>query len=202
MKLSIQGTPIDTSDMPYLKQLKSLLEAGPVGKVKSVNPASPPMEDAITFFGHANADYYFLFNITDVKIDCTDDLREDDDCECEYCTREWDSSTKSWKCDQEEEVFVSANIAEIMRVSGTGQSFTDIVKRFDLKLQAQECGLDFIVGMKSEFPSNVISMPLTDCLLENDPDVRPPNTKDCILANSVLLAEYTWDEIIAGPAKS
>lgn len=175
MRLLIQGTSTEKSGMPYVRQLKSLLDAGPVGMTK------PNTDQNVIFFGHENPDHFFLFEIPNITLNTANNLSVDDDCGCEYCS-DLDGSTESWKCDQEEEIFESADIDELMRVDGTGQSFTGIVDDFNDDLAKGYHGLDFIVGMKSELPNNVTSIPLTGCVLEANPDEI-----NSILANAFLI---------------
>ena len=73
MKLSIQGKSIDNSKMPYVHQLKSLLDTGPVKR-----------EGKITFFGHPKPDQFWLFSIPSYSLASTDKLSDDESCECAH----------------------------------------------------------------------------------------------------------------------
>jgi hypothetical protein len=158
MKLSIQDQSIDNSKMPYVHQLKSLLEAGPVKR-----------EGKITFFGHPKPDLFILFSMPSITMGSTDNLSDDESCDCSYCT-DFDDESEQWKCEQEEAYLADVDVEELMRVSATDQSFSDIIKTYEKDLLQNYQAIDFVVGMKSEQPSNVTSIPLTGCVLEFQPD--------------------------------
>ena len=158
MKLSIQGKSIDNSKMPYVHQLKSLLDAGPVKR-----------EGKITFFGHPKPDQFWLFSIPSYSLASTDKLSDDESCECAYCM-DFDPESERWICEQEEAYLEDADVEELMRVPAAGQSFLNIIKTHEKDLLQNHQSIDFVVGMKLEQPSNVTSIPLTGCVLKFQPD--------------------------------
>jgi len=136
MKLSIQGTTIENSDMPYANQMKSLLETGPVAKIKAGTGQD------ITFFGEETAD-----------CEC--------ECECKYC-RDYDGSTNLEACEYEKAVFEAADFEEIARIRGDGCSFVKIAQNVqDASYSSYDLKIDFIIGMKSELSDNIIGLPLS-----------------------------------------
>lgn len=153
MKLSIQGQSIDKSKMPYVHQLKSLLEAGPVEQ-----------NGKISFFGHSKADLFILFSMPSITMGSTDNLSDDRDCDCDYCM-DYMNETEHWKCQYEEAIFESADIEEWKRVPSTGQSFSDIINTTN---EEDLMNIDFVVGMKSELSDNVASLRIPECLVEVD----------------------------------
>lgn len=158
MKLSIQDQSIDNFKMPYVHQLKSLLEAGPVER-----------EGKITFFGHPEPDQFWLFGIPTYSLGSTDNLSDDESCECAYCM-DFNPESERWICEQEDAYLADADIEELMRIPATGQSFSNIIKTYQGNLIESYRSIDFIVGMKLEHPSNVTSIPLTGCVLKFQPD--------------------------------
>ena len=153
MKLSIQGTTIENSDMPYANQMKSLLETGPVAKIKAGTGQD------ITFFGEETADLLFFFSIESTSWNPVDD--DDDDCECKYC-RDYDGSTNLEACEYEKAVFEAADFEEIARIRGDGCSFVKIAQNVqDASYSSYDLKIDFIIGMKSELSDNIIGLPLS-----------------------------------------
>ena len=154
MKLSIQGTPIENSDMPYANQMKSLLETGPVATIKARTGHD------ITFFGEEAADLLFFFSIEYTSWNPVDD-DDDDDCECKYC-RDYDGSTNLGACEYEMVVFEAADFEEIARIRGDGCSFVKIAQNIqDASYSSYDLKIDFIIGMKSELSDNIIGLPLS-----------------------------------------
>ena len=152
MKLSIQGTPIENSDMPYANQMKSLLETGPVATIKARTGHD------ITFFGEEAADLLFFFSIAHTSWNPIDD---DYDCECRYC-RDYDGSTNLEACEYEKAVFEAADFEEIARIRGDGCSFVKIAQNVqDASYSSYDLKIDFIIGMKSELSDNIIGLPLS-----------------------------------------
>ena len=151
MKLSIQGTPIENSDMPYANQMKSLLETGPVATIKAGTGHD------ITFFGEEAADLLFFFSIAHTSWNPIDD---DYDCECRYC-RDYDGSTNLEACEYEKVVFESADFEEMVRIPGDGCSFVQVAQNLNPSYAIDGFTVDFIVGMKSEILDNVIGLPLS-----------------------------------------
>lgn len=144
--------------MPYIHQLKSLLEASPVER-----------RGKITFFGHPEPDQFWLFSIPTYSLGSTNNLSDDESCECLYCIN-FDSESERWMCEQEKAYLADADIEELMRVPATGQSFSNIIKTYQEDLIKSYRSIGFVVGMKLEHPSNVTLIPLTGCVLTFGPD--------------------------------
>jgi len=161
MKLSIQGTPIENSDMPYARQMKSLLENGPVAIIKSDAGVD------ITFFGAEDADLLLYFSITNSTWDT---VEQGEECECSHCTgyncttHTMNFEDKDGFCESEEHVFKSANFQELTRMPSDGSSFVNIAQSLK-DYFGDYCEVDFIIGMKSELSNDIIGYPLSGSLV-------------------------------------